>query len=153
MHAIIVAALTDAWAGCFLAQFWPGSHRRMYHAFQFESNAGAAPSYERLFRSAVDEIEPVEICGPAGTVIFWHGRMLHSPGIHRGSVIRFAVPADFQQAGTPTVTPSEGAGHMAFPENTPEEVIVEHGLEWHKDTVTFLDDRAPHADMWDGWRI
>ena len=136
-----------------LQQFWPGSHRRMYYAFEHESNAGANSSYEEIFNAVVDEIEPVEVCGGAGDVIFWHGRLLHSAGVHEGSVVRFAVPADFQQGGRPTVAPSDGAGHKTFPDDTPERVVATHGLEWHKDTVTFVQDRPPQADMWEMWCI
>ena len=50
----------------------------------------------------------VDVCGLQ--VIFWHGRMLHAAGLHHGDTVRFAVPADFQQAGRATVTPAEGDG-------------------------------------------
>ena len=83
--------------------FWPGSHKRMYYAFEHESNPGANPQYQEIFAKAVAEIEPVEMVGGAGDVIFWHGRMLHSAGIHHGSGVRFAIPADFQQGGRATV--------------------------------------------------
>ena len=93
----------------------------------------------------------VDVCGLQ--VIFWHGRMLHAAGLHHGDTVRFAVPADFQQAGRATVTPAEGDGHAAYPDDTPAEVVEEHGLEYHKDTSAFVDDRPPQADMWDMWAI
>ena len=72
--------------------FWPGSHKRMYYAFEYESNSGPGPSaletrkmnggnlndrqlrYKEIFNKAVAEIEPVEIYGEAGDVIFCAGR-------------------------------------------------------------------------------
>lgn len=60
----------------------------MYYAFEFESNGGPGPSaletrkmtgesrngrqsrYKDIFDKAVAEIEPVEVCGEAGDVIF-----------------------------------------------------------------------------------
>ena len=60
----------------------------MYYAFEFESNGGPGPSaletrkmtgecrnsrqsrYKDIFDKAVAEIEPVEVCGEVGDVIF-----------------------------------------------------------------------------------
>ena len=68
--------------------FWPGSHKRMYYAFEYESNGGPGSSaletrnmtgdslngrqlrYKQIFDKAVADIEPVEIHGEAGDVIF-----------------------------------------------------------------------------------
>ena len=36
-----------------------------------------------------------EIVAEKGAVVFWHGRSVHSPGIHTGDDIRWAMFADF----------------------------------------------------------
>ena len=42
-------------------------------------------------------IQPVEFCGTAGDVIFCHGWVVHSAGIHEGDRIRKAVIQDFNR--------------------------------------------------------
>ena len=91
---------------------------------------GRQARYKAVFERAVAEIEPVEVCGEAGDVVWWHGRMLHSAGIHVGDAIRFAVPADFQQ-DRPTVVPPSGrvpsghagGGNRTYPDDTPPDVV------------------------------
>ena len=94
--------------------------------------------------------------------------MLHSAGIHHGSAIRFAAPADFQQ-DRPTVTrPARpggdghyAGGHRTYPDDTLQEDIqgkseksLGISMEWHKDTVTFVEDWPPHEDdMFASWQI
>ena len=42
----------------------------MYHAFEEESNGRRSERYKELFEQAVTTIEPVEICGDAGDVVW-----------------------------------------------------------------------------------
>ena len=86
---------------------------------------------------------------PAGRAHAGHGRMLHSAGIHRGSSIRFAVPADFQQ-DRPTIVPPSGrcpaghaaGGHRTYPDDTPPEMVKQYGMEWHKVRAALVLTRA-----------
>ena len=73
-------------------------------------------------------------------------------GIHQSSSVRFAIPGDFQQ-DRPTIVPVDGPGHRSFPDDTPEDLISEHKLEWQMDVATFCDDGPPQEDMWANWRI
>ena len=50
--------------------------------------------YNVLMAQVKASVAPLEICAPRGSVVFWHGRMAHSPGIHRGGGPRFVVPTD-----------------------------------------------------------
>lgn len=121
----------------------------MYPAFEFEFNNGTrGEAYQAAHRHAVKTIRPLECCGEAGTVIFWHGRCLHSRGIHTGRTVRLAIPGDFQQAGRETVPPVR----PAFPLSKDVQKKV-NGLEWFKDTLPFAEDIAPQADMWASWQI
>ena len=129
---------------------WPGSHKLMYRGFTDEFNCvgqnARRPEWQDLFREAISTIEPLECCGEKGDVIWWHGRTLHSAGIHHGSNVRLAIPGDFQQVGrrtTPAVRPT-------WPLDDSNKA---NGLEWFKDTLPFADVVPPQEDMWASWRI
>ena len=117
---------------------WPGAHRLMYYAYAHQVNPGRDPElYNKLMAQVKRTITPLEICAPAGSVVFWHGRMAHSPGIHRGNGgPRFAVPSDWQ----------------ARPEISG---LVGKQLEWFKDAPVFVDDEfgAPKTDMFEDWAL
>ena len=137
---------------------WPGAHRLMYYAYAHQVNPGRDPElYNKLMAQVKRTITPLEICAPAGSVVFWcapvasclracllsahylrrHGRMAHSPGIHRGNGgPRFAVPSDWQ----------------ARPEISG---LVGKQLEWFKDAPVFVDDKfgAPKTDMFEDWAL
>ena len=78
---------------------WPGAHRLLYYAYGHQVNPGRDPElYGALMAQVKATITPLEICAPRGSVVFWHGRMAHSAGIHRGGPgtgPRFAVPTDW----------------------------------------------------------
>jgi ectoine hydroxylase-related dioxygenase (phytanoyl-CoA dioxygenase family) len=46
----------------------------------------------------IAEIEPVECCGAAGDIVFWHHRLAHAAGQNYSEQIRQAVLADFWTA-------------------------------------------------------
>jgi len=146
---------------------WPDSHRLLYGAFEFEFNDGRAPGgegnayvrrYKELHAEAIERIVPVEVCGDAGDVIYWHGRTLHSAGIRRGGAIRLAVPADFQQQ-RPTLTEGDHKCPRGWVDGTGRGVSSgkgdssDRGHEWFKDSVVLADDRPPQLDMWSSRRI
>lgn len=121
----------------------------MYYGFECEFNCvrgGRTERWKELHGKAIREIEPIECCGEAGDVIWWHGRTLHSAGIHHGSTVRLAVPADFQQAGRSTIPSTR----PTWPADDSSKV---NGLEWFKDTLPFAKDAAPQEDMWASWQI
>lgn len=117
---------------------YPGSHRIMFQAHETEANWSPHTGYRDAIRKVAKEIRPVEFAGPAGTVIFWHGRTVHSSGIHTGDRIRWAVFADFTQ-NRETLSPDE---HRALGQ-----------FEWFKDTELFRHDSAVGEGMWGGWNV
>lgn len=117
---------------------YPGSHRIMFHAHRYAANWSPQPAFRDSVRRVVDEIQPVELIGNAGDVIFWHGRTVHSAGIHTGDDIRWAVFADFTR-DFETLDPDE---HRALGQ-----------YEWFKDAKLFRDDALAGADMWQHWAI
>lgn len=51
--------------------------------------------YNAALEGCKQDIEPVELYGPAGSVIFWHHRLMHSASRNRGTSIRSGVIYDF----------------------------------------------------------
>ena len=118
---------------------YPTSHKRMFRAHRYAANWSPLPTYRDILGRVVDEIQPLELAGEQGDVIFWHGRTVHSAGVHVGNRIRWAVFADFTHAGE-TLTAEE---HLAVGQ-----------FEWYKDGKLFRHDREAQAgDMWRGWRL
>src|SRR5215468_6180505 len=81
-------------SGGFMA--WAGSHRLMRHGFLGKASCLMLPlKSKELAAEAGRTCGPVEFCGPRGTTIFWHHRMLHSPSTNRTQAVRHALVADF----------------------------------------------------------
>lgn len=117
---------------------YPGSHRIMHQAHETEANWSPRPNYRDAVRKVAKDIRPVEFAAEAGTVIFWHGRMVHSSGIHTGECIRWATFADFSQ-NRETLSPDE---HRACGQ-----------FEWFKDTELFRHDTPVGESMWQNWNV
>ena len=145
----VCAYLDDVPARCGGFTVYPGSHRLLFGAHRFAANWSPLPTFADAMRQVVAEIEPLELTGDKGDVIFWHGRTVHSAGAHFGRGIRWAVFADYMR-DEETLSDQE---HMAV------------GLyEWFKDAKLLRDDEptsgaqpAPEDDvrhpMWRGWRL
>lgn len=117
---------------------YPGSHRIMFQAHRFEANWSPSDSFHDAMREVVREITPVEFAGQQGDVVFWHGRTVHSAGVHIGDSIRWAVFADF----TEDRDVLDAGEHRAL------------GLyEWFKDAKMFRNDDRVSDDMWRNWRL
>ena len=117
---------------------YPGSHRIMFRAHRFEANWSPLPDFRDAMRRVVAEIEPVEFAGGKGDVIFWHGRAVHSAGVHLGDSIRWAVFADFT-LDREILSPEEHKRIGQF--------------EWFKDAKRFAEDAPVGENMWRGWRL
>lgn len=127
---------------------WPGSHlifRRFWSA-----NVGGRivdqDAYEAAVAAVLTDVQPVEITGKAGDVVFWHGRMMHSAGINHSAVegnrpvARLVVPCDYQLGGKTYYDDDEqGPGAKA---------------QWWVDTRNFREDPPPTDDnVWLDWLI
>ena len=117
---------------------YPGSHRIMHRAHRFAANWSPLPTFKDALRQVVETIEPRELIGARGDVIFWHGRAVHSPGAHLGGGIRWAVFADFMR-DHPTMSDAE---HRRLGQ-----------YEWFKDAKLLRDDQTAGEDMWRDWRL
>lgn len=117
---------------------YPGSHRIMFQAHRYEANWSPSDSFNDAVREVVNTITPVEFVGKQGDVVFWHGRTVHSAGIHVGDPIRWAVFADFTEHREIL----DADAHRAL------------GLyEWFKDAKLFRNDLEVTDDMWRSWRL
>ena len=111
-HLGMVAALEyiEPQGGGF--RVWPGSHKRFYPTFALQYDQPRIPSYDHLpsvsgiyhpqalldaSKRVVEEIEPVDCYGPAGSVVFWHHRGGHGSGPNYTNRIRTAVLADYSR--------------------------------------------------------
>ena len=117
---------------------YPGSHRIMFGAHRYAANWSPLPDFRDAFQRVLDEIQPYELIGDAGDVIFWHGRTVHSSGIHTGDDIRWAVFADF----TRDFETLDADEHRAVGQ-----------FEWFKDTKLFRNDALAGDDMWQHWAL
>ena len=117
---------------------YPGSHRIMFQAHETEANFSPNAYFREHMRKVVNTIEPYELCAPKGSVIFWHGRTVHSPGIHLGDNIRWALFGDYS-LDHPVLDDDE---HRACGQ-----------YEWFKNTRLFREDHFITEDMWRGWSI
>ncbi|MCZ6869759.1 MAG: phytanoyl-CoA dioxygenase family protein [Gammaproteobacteria bacterium] len=118
---------------------YPGSHKRMFQAHEYESNWSPLPSYHDVMNKVVEDIEPYELVAEKGSVIFWHGRTVHSAGIHTGSSIRWALFADFTH-NREVMSDEEHRDLGQF--------------EWFKDAKLFRDDWPVSVDdMWRNWSL
>ena len=117
---------------------YPGSHRIMFQAHRFESNWSPTDTFGDAMRKVVSTITPVEFVGNQGDVVFWHGRTVHTAGVHVGEAIRWAVFADFTEDR----------------EILDADAHRELGLyEWFKDAKMFKSDLEVTDDMWRSWRL
>ena len=117
---------------------YPGSHKLMFRAHRLAANWSPLPTFRTVLREVVDEIRPLELAGGKGDVIFWHGRAVHSAGLHTGDRIRWAVFADF----THDRETLDVAEHKALGQ-----------FEWFKDAKLFRHDHAADGAMWRGWAL
>ena len=117
---------------------YPGSHLRLFSEHRYEANWSPLPSHDSTMREVAATIEPVEITASGGSVVFWHGRLLHSGGVHFGRDIRWAAFADYTH-DRPTLTAEE---HRARGE-----------YEWFKDVQRFREDFEATPNPWRHWAI
>ena len=117
---------------------YPGSHKLMYKAHDYAANWSPNESFEDATREVVRTIQPVELVADVGDVIFWHGRLVHTAGIHASDEIRWAVFGDYTE-DRPIHDDDE---HRALGQ-----------YEWFKDAKLFVEDSRTSNDMWEDWNI
>ena len=123
LHIGAVGYIDDVEPNSGALMVWDKSHRAFYPTFEFQysqrrpegrwhgqwnQELGSDEYKAALHR--VRQAEPVDAHGPAGTVVFWHGRVGHEPGPNYGTKIRQAILYDFSRADMAeqdTMGPSE----------------------------------------------
>ncbi|MDE2955165.1 MAG: phytanoyl-CoA dioxygenase family protein, partial [Gemmatimonadota bacterium] len=83
---------------------WPGTHAKMADYFRSHSLLSVnrqfldpnAPPSQIHMGTIIDLPDPMEITGPAGTVIFWHGLMVHSASKNCSRNIRMGLFTRFK---------------------------------------------------------
>lgn len=115
---------------------YPGSHRAMYQAHTHDSNWSPGTGFREAVRRVIDSIEPLELCAQQGAVIFWHGRTMHSAGIHIGEDIRWALFADYTL-------------DMDILGEDEHRTLGQY--EWFKNAKLFRHDYPISEDMWAHW--
>ena len=117
---------------------YPASHKLMHFAHVYSANWSPNDQFRKHLQNVVESIEPIELVADAGDVIFWHGRLVHSAGIHVGAEIRWAVFGDYSQ-DRPILSEDQHRDLGQY--------------EWFKDTRLFENDSRISDDMWEDWRV
>ncbi len=61
------------------------------------------PEYDEELKRIIADTEPVECHAPAGSVIFWHSRLVHAAGRNSGTGIRSGVIYEYYKTEDPTI--------------------------------------------------
>ena len=77
---------------------WPGSHRIIAKHHATLGGENRLPSFGDALADVQARIRPVELSGPAGMVVFWHHRIVHTAGINTRDTVRHATLCDFKNA-------------------------------------------------------
>lgn len=125
---------------------YPGSHRAMFPAHRWHANWSPLAGYKEAVEQVAAKTQPLELVGAKGDAVFWHGRTVHSAGIHAGRNVRWAVFANFTHDRRVLGDDEHRAAGQ---------------YEWFKDAKLFRDDArvaasgeaAGAAGMWRGWRL
>jgi hypothetical protein len=77
---------------------WPGSHHEIARHQRTLGGEDRLPTFEAALMEIGRSLKPVEVTGPAGTVVFWHQRLVHTAGINTKRTVRHATLCDFKNA-------------------------------------------------------
>lgn len=128
---------------------WPGSHTRLHGCWDNVHGSQITQENVKRFAKVRDQVlrdtTPVEFCGRAGDVVFWHPRLLHSAGVNysverESPVIRVLIPCDYQRLGFSYYDDLEfGPGPL---------------YQYWVDTRNFREDVPATPDnMWSNWNV
>lgn len=128
---------------------WPGSHTRLHQCWDYVHGSHITEENAKRFAQVRDQVlrdtVPVEFCGQAGDVVFWHPRLLHSAGVNysaeeKNPVVRILIPCDYQREGLSYYDDLQyGPGPL---------------YQYWVDTRNFREDVAATRDnMWSNWNI
>jgi hypothetical protein len=92
-----VLYLDDVAAGGGGFHVWPGSHVPVALAHRSLHEDDPLPECVGVVRDCQDRGRPVELAGPAGTLILWHQRLVHAAGLNQSGRVRQAMLCDFSR--------------------------------------------------------
>ncbi len=149
---------------------YPTSPQRLYHHSTQAYNWVAGEGAEEAMNAIKREVEPIEFCGRPGDVIFCHGWVVHSAGVHEGERVRLACIQDFNRSRERghmrwTAAGKNGGGRVhatmdgffRIPTDTdddPADGLREVTNQWIMDSNEFVTSRrAPFNDMFAEWNL
>ena len=149
---------------------YPTSPQLLYPTSEQALNWVATERSTEVLDHIKANIQPLEFTGQAGDVIFCHGWVVHSAGIHETDRIRFAAIQDFNKVRERshmrwTAAGKNGGarincdmdGVFRFPEGSdddPADGYREVTNQWIMDSNEFVLAReAPYDDMFREWNL
>lgn len=166
----VVTLLEDVEPGGGGFTFYPGSAQSLYHTSQQALNWVATPESKKIMDIIKKNTVPVEFTGKAGDVVFCHGWIVHSAGVHEGKRIRLAAIQDLNRSrprghmrwtaagkqGGPRIN-CDMDGVFRFTTDGPDNAadgMREVTNQWIMDSNEFVADRrAPDEDMFADWNL
>lgn len=74
---------------------WPGTHQCMKHAYTKIVGGEKMYDYNILLRECLSLVDPVELAGDKGDVVFWSNRLIHGPSPNHSPSTRVALLGDY----------------------------------------------------------
>lgn len=149
---------------------YPTSPQLLYPTSQQAHNWVATEASKEAMDHIKANVQPIEFCGKAGDVIFCHGWVVHSAGIHEGDRIRKAVVQDFNRIRERSHMRWTAAGKNGgerincrmdgvfeiFDDqgDDPADGMREVTNQWIMDSNEFvLSQQPPFDDMFEEWNL
>ena len=167
---IVITYLEDVEPGSGGYTFYPTSPQLLYPTSEQALNWVATDRSKGVMDHVKTNVQPIEFAGKAGDVLFCHGWMVHSAGIHESDKIRMAVVQDFNKVRPRshmrwTAAGKHGAdrvscdmnGVFAVPvdgDDDPADGDREVTNQWIMDSNEFVQSRhSPLDDMFAEWNL
>ncbi len=166
----VVAYLDDVPPNSGGFTIYPTSPQLLYPTSEQALNWVATEESKTAMDHIKANVQPIEFTGRAGDVIFCHGWMVHSAGIHETDRIRMAAVQDFNKVrrrshmrwtaagkhgGVRINCDMDGVFTIAGDtDDDPADGQREVTNQWIMDCNEFaLDRRPPFADMFEEWNL
>ena len=150
--------------------FYPTSPQLLYPTSEQAFNWVATPRSKQAMEDIKANITPLEFAGSAGDVLFCHGWMVHSAGIHEGDRIRMAAVQDFNKVRRRShmrwTAAGKGGGERinctmdgvfairGDAGDDPADGEREVTNQWIMDSNEFVEDRRPpFPDIFHEWNL
>ena len=167
---IVITYVKDVEPGGGGYTFYPTSPQRLYPTSEQAYNWVATDASKPAMDQIKADVQPLEFAGKAGDVLFCHGWMVHSAGIHESGCVRMAAVQDFNRVrrrshmrwtaagknGGPRINCTMD-GTFTIPDDTdddPTDGNREVTNQWIMDSNEFVQERrAPFADIFHEWNL